>query len=150
MKLRKVSKTKVVSHSDLIPNHACRYCHYYEHGKCYHPYLTHSYVDNSMKIYKVAEDGTLSEALKEVMADTTLHIMSREIKNLLTFHGLSNKKAEEVLTDIMESIEVRDNKLIENLDDKISVVYQKAADEVDEDVGVEIAYPDEFYCKEFW
>ena len=150
MKLRKVSKTKVVSHSDPIPNHCCRWCHYYEHGKCYHPSITNSFVDNSQKIYKVAEDGTLSEALKEVMADTTLHVMSREIKNLLTFHGLSNKKAEEVLTEIMESIEIRDNKLIENLDDKISVLYQKAADEVDEDVGVEIAYPDEFYCNEFW
>ncbi len=104
MKLRKVSKKPAVTFNrtpldDMY--HCCRYCSYYEHGKCYNPYITRSYSDVSNPIYRVAEEGRLNAVVEESIGET----LYKEIKNLLEFHGVSKKSSPQIMEDVQEEIE---------------------------------------------
>lgn len=150
------SKLKPVAHGvtvDEIENdiyHCCRWCHYFESGKCYNKNVMESYADAPVKIYEVAEEGKLSGVLEETFHSIRKNAVTEEIVKLLRSYNLSEKRIKEVHDCVINSIDQWfDEDVKEKLDSAVSRLYQDSVEHYAEVDGVEISNPEDHYCREF-
>lgn len=144
MKLRRVVKT-----SDEWQK-CCRWCHYFQNGRCFNKEMSHSFsTDMFGAIYSVAESGRLSAVIEE-----TSHSVHREefrnLEDLLREWKISEKRIKEfsqVFDNCMN--QWLDFQLKDELDAQVSRLYQDLEMGDNECEGVEIYSPEEFCCKEW-
>lgn len=138
VKLKRVDRTK----DDW--QKCCRWCHYYENGKCIKDNVS---IEDTAPVWKVAEEGHLSETLEEFFGSVKLEEF-RELEYKLREWKVSEKRIKE-FNDLFKQCYdqwVLDHK--DELDNTIDKCYQNhIADEVDE--GVYINDPEEYCCKEW-
>ncbi len=121
--------------------HNCRWCRYNDKGKC----LKSSDVFNSpanKDLYKLSEDGILSEALQEGLSFPKMI----KVKSLLKEFGISQKRQNEILKAVGTELEDSIPTIIEGLDESVSQLLNKQ-NTVSEDL--ELKDPESFYCKYF-
>lgn len=132
--------------------HCCRYCHYYENGKCWNKgnFFMLDEVDN---VFRVAEDGILSQVLEEVLNDEPMvKSFMFSLEHILDKWGISQKRKKEFDEHFRECwSKFADFKLKEELDEKVSVCYQDFIDAHanSNESGIDIENPSEFVCKEW-
>ena len=139
MKLKKVHK----SNDDW--QKCCRYCHYYENGKCLNSHMT---TEEDLAVYSVAEDGYLDETLEETLGSVRLEEF-RELEYLLRGYKLSEKRIKE-FNDLFGKCweEFRQNTLKTELEENVAKCYQNHLESKNESV-VEILDPEDYCCKEW-
>lgn len=130
--------------------HCCRWCHYFESGKCYNKNVMESYADSPSKVYLVAEEGRLSGVLEETFHSVKKSTVTEEVVKLLRSYKMSEKKIKEVYDTLVNSIDQWfDFEVKEKLDSEVSELYQDAVENMQEIDGVEISNPEDHYCREF-
>ena len=154
MKLKKVTKSQKVSTSnfpfgDEDYYKTCRYCRYYERGRCYNPNVLSSHVDSSA-VYDVAESGTLSGVLEETLHDCNTNEVLSELTSLLVKWKVSAKRVKE-FEDLFNEMTEQwlDFTVKDKIDEAVSGLYQDHLINQTPTGGVEINNPAEFSCKEF-
>lgn len=85
MKLKRVDRTK----DDW--QKCCRWCHYYENGKCIKDNVS---IEETAPVWKVAEEGHLSETLEEFFGSVKLEEF-RELEYKLREWKFSEKRVKE-------------------------------------------------------
>lgn len=130
--------------------HTCRWCKYYQGGVCINEAFTAC--RDTLSVYAVAEDGRLSECIRETLGSISTDKVERELRYKLEEFHLSNKRIDEVIQLFREKMEeLFDAEYVEKLDGAISRLYQNDADtHAESSEGVDIADPHSFYCKEFF
>ena len=125
----------------------CRWCHYYKDGKCYNT-KNNDYFESS--VYKVSEEGYLSQTLEETLNDESLvGELRRSIESILDKWNISQKKKREFEEHFNECwSEFADFSLKESLDESVSCCYSDHIDRIAVD-GVDIKEPQEYYCNEW-
>lgn len=139
------------------PYHCCRWCHWskvedpFDGRKCfYHHNPTVEVEGNIQDVYKVAEDGLLSQALEEVLNEEPLvNKLMLKVEHILDKWNISQKRKQEFEKHFIEVWgEFADFDLKEKLDDKVSVLYQTKVEEFgNESEGIPVS--DDFCCKYF-
>lgn len=151
MKLKRVSKNKV----DDSWQHCCRWCHYFENGKCYNSDVVNQIEESSYwgAIYGVAESGKLSGVIEETLNDEPLiKTFLFSIESILDKWNISQKRKKEFEEHFRECwSEFADFKLKEALDEQVSISYQNEVDKLTWRSGgyVEITEPEDYCCK-YW
>jgi hypothetical protein len=129
--------------------HTCRWCKWYQGGKCINTAFTAG-SDDVLGVYEVAESGRLSEAIQETLNSASLETLERELRGRLADYKLSGKKIEELVQAFYDGMEMLvEREFTPKLDEVISKLYQDHAGTVEPE-GVEIVDPHTFYCREFW
>lgn len=138
MRLKKVQK----SNDDW--QKCCRYCHYYENGKCLNSHMT----TEELAVYSVAEEGYLDETLEETLGSVRLEEF-RELEYLLRGYKLSEKRIKE-FNDLFGKCweEFRQNTLKTELEENVAKCYQNHLESKSESV-MEILDPEDYCCKEW-
>lgn len=144
----------MMSKSDLEDMyHTCRWCKYYQDGKCVHEAFAGTQIDVA-GIYQVAEDGRLSGVIEETLNSVDTSKMESDLGSVLKSFNLSDKRIKgffEAFGDCL--VEFFDGVCKEALDEVVSRLYQSDAEQRSKEAeggGVEIADPHSFYCKEFF
>ena len=128
--------------------HCCRWCKWYYEGECHNENFNNA-VDFDA-IWAVAEEGRLSGVIEETINSISTEKIERELEKTLQRFNLSGKRVDEALQVLRDMLpEWLDFECKPKLDEEISRLYQKAADESGGG-GVDISDPESFYCKEFW
>ena len=91
MKLKRVDRTK----DDW--QKCCRWCHYYENGKCIKDNVS---IEETAPVWKVAEEGHLSETLEEFFGSVKLEEF-RELEYKLREWKVSEKRIKEFCDEYM-------------------------------------------------
>ena len=139
MKLKKISKGADLN--DMY--HTCRWCHYYQNGKCYN----HVAEQDSLSIYQVSESGKLSEVIEETL-ESVKRTPFKELEYMLQDWGVSQKRIKEFGEKFNKCFDEYKLDLKEWLDEKVSECYQTELDGK-EYSGLEILNPEEYYCKDW-
>ena len=140
MKLKRVLK----SNDDW--QKCCRWCHYYENGKCTHS-LSPTGSSEEATVYSVAESGKLSEVIEETLHSIPPKAFS-ELEYLLRDWKISEKRIKEFQKVFGECLDqYLDMEVKPELDEKISVLYQSEVENTSWDS--EIPDPEEYCCKEW-
>ena len=128
--------------------HCCRWCHYYDNGYCLNSNVIENYKDYSSDyMYKVSEEGHLSEVLTESFHSVKKNGVTENVVKKLRGYNLSEKKIKEVYDLLINSIdEWFDNEVKVRLDSDVSRLYNNVGCEIE---GVVIQNPEEYCCKEF-
>ena len=127
--------------------HRCRWCRFFDDGKCYHGEIGNSISD--MEVYKVAESGKLAEVLKEAIGSCKPKIALKHIEEMLKSYKVSDKRIQELKDCWSSMIEIWiEGDLIPSIDNDVSFLYINSVNEV-EGLPVEIHNPEEFYCRYF-
>ena len=130
--------------------HCCRFCHYYENGKCFNQNMMENFCDSPSSVYKVAEEGRLSAVLEETFHSVKKNTVVEEIVTLLRDYKLSEKRVKEVKDTLENSIDQWfDFEVKDKIDEEVSELYQDAVETMTEVDGVEISNPSEHYCKDW-
>lgn len=157
-----MSKLKRLTEEDHVqrfyddPYHCCRWCHWsavedpFEGRKCfYHHNSTVEAESGIFDVYSVAEDGHLAQAIEEVL--NTQRLSDKFMYRLMgCFEDwkLSNNRRAEFMEHFREEwSEFVDFDLKEELDEKISTLYQKKIEEGSKTEGFCVS--DDFCCKYF-
>ena len=119
--------------------HCCRWCRNYIDGIC-----TNVDVQNSERNFQVAEEGMLSETLRETIGSVSL-LPFKELEYLLRDYKMSEKRIKEFNSKFQGCIEQYHAELVEHLDEDISILYQNFESDSKED-GLEIGDPERFVC----
>ena len=129
--------------------HCCRYCHYYENGKCYKQNIITS--GEELRVYAVAENGYLAQTLEETLNnEELLKGFMFGVESILDKWNISQKRKKEFEEHFrQEWSEFADFQLKEELDEQVSECYQNHLSDVDVDEGIEISDPENFCCKEW-
>lgn len=129
--------------------HCCRYCHYYESGKCYKQNIITS--GEELRVYAVAENGYLAQTLEETLNnEELLKRFMFGVESILDKWNISQKRKKEFEEHFrQEWSEFADFQLKEELDEQVSKCYQNHLSDVDVDEGIEISDPENFCCKEW-
>lgn len=128
--------------------HTCRWCkHYSGNGACLNPMFEPDNEDN-LAVYKVSEEGKLSEVIEETLKSNKPKELIEAIDNYLM--GKVAKKHREAVKKLFEEMlpEYNDFTLKEELDEAIHSLYVKELTEA-EALVVGIRDPESFYCKEW-
>lgn len=146
MKLKRVVKP------DYSWQKCCRWCHYYQNGKCWNKGVALNYSDSILNVFSVAENGYSSQAIEEVLnTDRLSNKLMYSLMEIFDKWNISGKRKGEFIEHFRECwSEFADMDLKEELDDAVAVVYQKYLDPdgVDFD-GTEIYNPEDYCCKEW-
>ena len=129
------------------PMHRCRWCKYYDSGCCYRGKM---YTTDIGDVYKVAEEGKLSEVIEETLNSNKPTEIIEQIDTKLLEWGVSEKRRKEIKKVFEDNLpEYFDFTLKPELDEAISKLYQTQLD-VDElhDI-IEILESDEMVCNFF-
>lgn len=137
--------------SDDSWQHCCRWCHYFSDGKCWNKKCASTMMlDENLNVFSVAENGYSAQAIEETL-NTEKHIKSfmLEVESILDKWNISQKRKKEFEKHFIECwSEFADFTLKEELDEAVSLVYQKYLDPDGQNFnGIEIDNPSEFYCK---
>lgn len=129
--------------------HTCRWCKYFDKGKCYKGFATNTVSDI---VYEVAEAGELSGVIEETLNSNFPKELLYGIIALLTEWKISKKRVQELEKYYNEKLpEILDFGLKQALDESISMLYQdRIENKIAEETGIEIDDPEDFYCKYFW
>lgn len=129
----------------------CRYCHYYEQGKCYKKNIITS--GEELRVYAVSENGYLAQTLEETLNnEELLKGFMLSVESILDKWNISQKRKKEFEEHFrQEWSEFADFQLKEELDEQVSKCYQNFFDEPSGECyeGVEISDPENFCCKEW-
>lgn len=139
MKLRKVDKDEWQK--------CCRWCHYYQNGKC----MNESHLDmgEDLSVYKVAEEGYLDQTLEETLGSVKLEEF-RELEYLLRDYKLSEKRIKEFLELFGKCWEnFRQNTLKTELEENVAKCYQNHVEKSSFDPNVIIKDPENYCCKDW-
>ena len=144
-------KLKRVVKSDDNWQRCCRWCHYYQNGKCWNKDVAYNY-QNGLDVYSVAENGYSSQAIEEVLNSD--HLRDQFMYSLMEVFDkwkISGKRKAEFMEHYKECWgEFADMTLKEKLDEAVSIVYQSRLDPYElEFEGTYIDDPNEFCCKEW-
>lgn len=147
-KLRAVKRPVTVEHIENDIYHCCRWCHHFQNGKCFNKDVTVNYEDFSSDVmYKISEEGILSEVLNESFHSIRKSTVTEEVVKTLRGYNLSEKRIKEVYDKLVNSIdEWFDKEVKDRLDNDVSRLYNNVGCEID---GITIQNPEEFYCREF-
>ena len=128
--------------------HCCRWCKYFQHGKCYNKEMIDHFINYSSDYtYAVAEEGQLSEVLSEAFHSTPKNGVTEHIVSRLRGYNLSEKKIKEIHDLLVTSIDAWfDETVVERLDSDVSRLYNLSACCID---GIDIQNPNEFCCERF-
>lgn len=139
MKLKRVLK----SNDDW--QKCCRWCHYYQNGMCYNNNVS---VEETAPVYKVAEEGYLSETIEEFFEGVKLTEF-HELEYQLREWKISEKRVEEFKKLFKECYDqwVLNHK--EELDEVIDRCYQNHMSEQLDSDGVYINDPENYCCKDW-
>lgn len=146
MKLKRVVK------ADDSWQKCCRWCHYYQNGKCWNRDIALNYSDNPFNVYSVSENGYSSQAIEEVLnTDRLVNMLMYSLMEKFDEWKLSGKRKGEFVQHFKECWgEFADVHLKEELDEAVSIVYQKYLDtDGAEFDGTYIDSPEDFCCKEW-
>lgn len=144
MKLKKCQPTE-----DYMK--CCRFCHYFQCGKCYNKDYMSNYSDGSdLAVYSVVEEGHLAETIEEVLGSVKLEEF-RELEYLLRGYKLSEKRIKEFDDTFKKCWELfSSSTLKEQLEEKVHRCYvNNLLNNETVNDGVEISSPSEFVCK-YW
>jgi len=119
----------------------CRWCHWFKNGKCLHGKTFRN--GSETDIVYLAEEGVISEAIKEGFAEREFSTLQRNLES-----SLSKKKAKEFMQAFFEELEVAKANWTESIDEAVTTALQNAVDERAEEAA-EIIEPEEFCCKYF-
>lgn len=129
----------------------CRYCHYYEHGKCYKNNIITS--SDELRVYAVSENGYLAQTLEETLNnEELLKGFMLSVESILDKWNISQKRKKEFEEHFrQEWSEFADFQLKYELDEQVSKCYQNFFDELGGECyeGVEILDPQSFCCKDW-
>lgn len=129
--------------------HNCRWCKYYDKGKCCKLPEVAKVESLEDKAYKMSEEGYLSDALREGLNLSSIKMPS--LTALLNGYGVSKKRALEIVQAVKADLGSEKNNVIESLDASVSKLLQNTLVNPDGTIeGFEIPDPTEFYCKHFW
>lgn len=142
MKLKKVPVKVNKDFEDMY--HTCRWCHYYQEGKCYNNQIQE--IDN-IAVYSVSESGKLGAVIEETI-ESVKKTSFKELEYLLSDWGVSQKRIKEFGEKFKECFNDYNTDLKEWLDEKVSECYQTELDGRNFD-GLEISNPEEYYCKDW-
>lgn len=156
MKLKKVVINSQVQDINNFPFgeperfKTCRYCRYYECGKCYNKKIMSFISGAKPEIYDVSESGRLSDTIRETAGSCDTKGMKKELIDLLKKWKVSSKRIEEFEHTFDEVLEQwLEFSLRDDLDEAISILYETSVDTDNTTEGVEISNPSEYSCKEF-
>lgn len=139
MKLRKVDKDEWQK--------CCRWCHYYQNGKCMNK--NHLDMGEDLSVYKVAEEGYLDQTLEETLGSVKLEEF-RELEYLLRDYKLSEKRIKEFLEQFGKCWEnFRQNTLKTELEENVAKCYQNHVEKSSFDPNVIIKDPENYCCKDW-
>ena len=156
-----MSKLKKLSGEDHVqkfyedPYHCCRWCHWskiedpFEGRKCFFDKESVEVDTCVQDVYEVAETGLLSQTIEEVLNTEKLSDkLMYKLMDCFQNWRISDKKREEFMKHFREEwSEFADFDLKPELDEKISVLYQKRAEEFSNSDGFVVS--DDFCCKHF-
>ena len=140
MKLKRVDRTK----DDW--QKCCRWCHYYKNGKCIKDNVS---IDETAPVWKVAEEGHLSETLEEFFGSVKLEEF-RELEYLLRGYNLSEKRIRE-FNDLFRKCweDFSQNTLKTELEENVAKCYQNHIEDNTTSDGLYIEDPENFVCKDW-
>jgi len=128
--------------------HTCRWCHYFKEGKCWNRGMFAGDC-GSVDVFSISEEGYLSEVLNETVHGVKLEEF-RELEYKLRDWGVSEKRIKEFNSLFAECFDQwADMNLIPELDEKVSVCYQNRLYDDETFTGIEIANPEDNYCKDW-
>lgn len=128
--------------------HCCRWCKYFQHGKCYNKEMIDHFVNYSSDYtYKVAEEGVLSSVLSETFHSIPKNAVTEKVVSKLRSYGLSERRIKEIFDTLVTSIDSWFDDTVEvQLDIEVSSLYNLSDCCVD---GINIQNPNEFCCERF-
>lgn len=121
---------------DLYKN--CRWCHWFKNGQCLHD---KTFKSVSTDIIYLAEEGVISEAIKEGFTEQAFQQLKSNLES-----KLSKKKANEFMQAFYEELEIAKANWTETIDEAVTTALQNA---IGENEAAEIIEPEEFCCKYF-
>lgn len=147
-------KLKRVVRSDDSWQHCCRWCKYFEKGKCYNKKVVEQVQENgiTLSVYAVSEEGYASQTIEEVLNNETLiRKFVSEVEKCFEKWNISQKRREEFQKHFIECwSEFADFSLKEVLDEEILKCYAtRIEDSMVNEEGVSIESPSSFSCK-YW
>ena len=98
---------------------------------------------NETDIVYLAEEGVISEAIKEGFTEKAFSELKSNLES-----SLSKKKAKEFMQAFFEELEAAKIDWVETIDEAVTTALQNAIDEGTEEAA-EIIEPEEFCCKYF-
>lgn len=119
----------------------CRWCHWFKNGKYLHGKTFRN--GSETDIVYLAEEGVISEAIKEGFTEKAFSELKRNLES-----SLSKKKAKEFMQAFFEELEAAKIDWVETIDEAVTTALQNAVDERAEEAA-EIIEPEEFCCKYF-
>lgn len=123
----------------------CRYCHYYQNGKCYKNIVS---TEETAPVWKVAEEGHVSEVIEETLGSVKLTPF-RELEYKLREWKISEKRIAEFNSLFKECYDQWVQEVKPELDVAIDKCYQNHINDHAFDSGVYIEDPERFCCKEW-
>lgn len=147
LKARGKITPQVTSETDMY--HCCRWCHYFNDGKCYANVATideDNYMSNP--VYKVAEDGYLHDAVEEAVGSVDFSDF-KELEYLLRGWNISEKRVKEFKKKFEECTENYKRTLIPEVEDSVDMCYQVNTDPVQWETGIVISEPEDFSCEKW-
>lgn len=146
----KLIRSEIAENRRQLANmyHCCRWCKYFQHGKCYNKEMIDHFVNYSSEYtYKVAEDGVLSGVISSAFHDVSKERITKKVAYRLRSYGMSEFRVREIVGLILSSVD--DWFILEflgELDSDISRLYNLSDCCID---GINIQNPNEFCCERF-
>lgn len=116
----------------------CRWCHWYENGKCLHP---NTFKGSSADVRYLSEEGIVDEAIREGFTNQLFPELQHNLES-----SLSKKKAKAFMQAFYEELEAVKNDWVIGIDESVTAAIQN---EIDKNNSAEVVDPEEFYCKYF-
>ena len=139
MKLKKVDKDEWQK--------CCKYCHYYQNGKCMN--TNHVSAGEDLSVYRVSEEGYLDQTLEETLGSVKLEEF-RELEYLLRDYNLSEKRIREFKDQFSKCWEEFSlNTLKPELEENVAKCYQNHITDSNISDGFYIEDPENFVCKDW-
>ena len=128
--------------------HCCRWCHYYDNGRCYKPGV---YADDGFNVYGVAESGKLDEAISEVLGNDKLNSrFAGQLDDILMGWKISTVRRTFFKKVFLEELEKHHLEVQEHISEAASVVYQNEYDIfLESECAIRITNPEEYCCKDW-
>ena len=144
MKLRKMTEVDKMYR-------CCRWCHYYQEGKCWRKGVSFSDLESSL--LNAADMGEFSEVIEETMMypnDPICKVL-QGLKSLLSDWKISSKRIEKFQEVFIEEYEMFVQGMRTEIDESIlrkmnNIVSSESSKEFQ---GLEIENPEDFCCKYF-
>lgn len=126
--------------------HVCRWCRWYDKQKCINPYIREVEVGGIPVIDYISEQGELAEIIKEGFTEVAF----TEFEEKLRLTKLSQKAKKELLSSLGGDIENIKKEWEQSLDEALcNGLRNKVESHLQQEAGMTIKEPSEFYCKFF-